>query len=63
MRRAPKAKGLLSEISMAVGLGNRAEVRRQAGLPTRALNKWLAGTDRPSLPSLLRLLNARLLAV
>ena len=42
---------------MAVDLGNRAEVCRQAGLPTRALNNWLAGTDRPSLLSLLRLLN------
>lgn len=53
-----RLRRFLREISMAVGQGSRAQLCRQVGLPTRALNKWLAGTDRPSLQSLLRLLHA-----
>lgn len=56
MQAPARLQWFLREIRMAVGQGNGAEVCRQAGLPPRALNKWLAGTDQPSLSSLFRLL-------
>lgn len=55
-RSAERLRWFLREIRETVGRGNGAEVCRRVGLPPRALNKWLAGGDLPSLESLLRLL-------
>jgi len=48
----------LDKVVQSIASGNRAEICRQTGFPTRALNKWMIGKNRPSLSSLLRLLRA-----
>lgn len=44
------------EMAYAVSQGNRAELCRLIGLPPQALNKWMTGHDKPSMPLLLKLL-------